>query len=103
MSYGADREFRSIRLAIFRECLIFAHLKPTFHFEMKKFLLVVAAAAFMVALPSCKKCVTCTVTLGGISSVSPEVCGKKSEIDAAEKNCNTSAQTVGGTCNCSKD
>jgi hypothetical protein len=62
MSYGEHREFRSIRLAIFRECSIFAHLKPTFHFEMKKFVLVLAAAAFMVALPSCKKCSTCKYT-----------------------------------------
>jgi len=70
---------------------------------MKKLVLILAAAAFMVSLPSCKKCVTCTVTLGGVATVSPEVCGKKSDIDATEANCKNSAQAVGGTCNCSKD
>ena len=107
MSYGEDREFRSIRLAIFRECSIFAHLKPTFHFEMKKFVLVLAAAAFMVALPSCKKCSTCKYTYNDGTSTAtftyPEFCGKKKEVDTYESACKTAAALyTSGSCSCDK-
>lgn len=102
MSYGEHREFRSFRLAIFRECPVFAHLKPTFHSEMKKFVLVLAAAAFMVALPSCKKCSTCKLTVIGITTTQPEVCGKKDEIKAYEDACAAAATLGGGSCSCDK-
>jgi hypothetical protein len=73
---------------------------------MKKFVVVLAAAAFMVALPSCKKCSTCkyTYTLAGASTTYtyPEVCGKKSEVEDYEAACSAAATLVGGSCTCDK-
>ncbi len=74
---------------------------------MKKFVIVLAAAAFMVSLPACKKCTTCKYTYSVGSSTEtftyPEQCGKKSVIDAYESTCKTAAAAYsGGSCSCSK-
>jgi hypothetical protein len=73
---------------------------------MKKFLVVVAAAAFVMTLPSCKKCSTCKYTydlLGTQTTYTyPELCGKKSEIETYENACKSGATLVGGTCTCEK-
>jgi len=68
---------------------------------MKKLVLVLAAAAFMVALPSCKKCTTCKYTYTGFN-YEQELCGKKSEVDAFESSCKTAATAAGVSCTCSK-
>ncbi len=69
---------------------------------MKKFLVVVAAAAFVMTLPSCKKCSTCKIVAGGITTTQPELCGKKDEIKAYEDTCAAGALLVGGSCTCEK-
>ena len=69
---------------------------------MKKFLVVVAAAAFVMSLPSCKKCSTCKLTVAGITTTQPEVCGKKSEVTEYEDACKASAALVAGSCTCEK-
>ncbi|HQW06713.1 MAG: hypothetical protein IPH05_02025 [Flavobacteriales bacterium] len=75
---------------------------------MKKFLVFAAAAAFVFALPSCKKCSTCKYTYsdgaGGTTTVTTgEACGKKKDIDAWESACKTSAALyTSGTCTCDK-
>lgn len=75
---------------------------------MKKALVILAAAAFVFALPSCKKCSTCKfsytdpLTNQTVSVDQPEVCGKKKEIDDYEAACKTAASVFGTTCNCSK-
>ncbi|MBL8011993.1 MAG: hypothetical protein JNJ64_15410 [Flavobacteriales bacterium] len=73
---------------------------------MKKFLIVLGAAAFLVSMPSCKKCSTCkyTYSSGGTSSTYtyPEQCGNKKDIDAYEDACATAASAVGGSCTCDK-
>jgi hypothetical protein len=73
---------------------------------MKKFVLVLAAAAFMVSLPACKKCSTCkyTWTSGGTtqSYAYPEACGKRKAINDYEDACATAATLVGATCTCDK-
>lgn len=73
---------------------------------MKKFVVILAAAAFMVSLPSCKKCSTCKYTydlLGTQTTTNiPEVCGKKSEVNDYEDACKASAALVSGTCTCEK-
>jgi NADH:ubiquinone oxidoreductase subunit F (NADH-binding) len=74
---------------------------------MKKFVVVLAAAAFMVALPSCKKCTTCkyTYTSGGSTTTFtyPETCGKKKDLDAIESTCKTAASAYSGaSCTCDK-
>lgn len=74
---------------------------------MKKFVLVLAAAAFMVALPSCKKCSTCKYTYDAAGTSTtytyPEACGKKKDIDAYESACKTAAAVyTNGSCTCDK-
>ena len=73
---------------------------------MKKFLVFAAAAAFVFALPSCKKCSTCkySYTFLGAPAVYtyPEVCGKKKDIDAYEAACATAATAAGVSCTCDK-
>lgn len=73
---------------------------------MKKFVLVLAAAAFMLALPSCKKCSVCKYTYNDGTSSStftyPEVCGKKKAINDYEDACAAAATVVGGSCTCDK-
>ncbi len=69
---------------------------------MKKFLVVVAAAAFVMTLPSCKKCSTCSWTLGGVKTELGEACGKKSEVEEFEDACKATATLFSGTCNCEK-
>jgi hypothetical protein len=71
-------------------------------FNMKKALILLAVATFSFALPSCKKCTTCTVSMAGISASSGETCGKKKDIDAAEKKCKDDAAAIGANCACSK-
>jgi hypothetical protein len=73
---------------------------------MKKALVILAAATFIFALPSCKKCSTCKYTYndGAGSSATftyPEQCGKKKDIDNYETACKNAATLVGGTCTCS--
>lgn len=69
---------------------------------MKKVLVVLAAAAFVMTLPSCKKCSTCKLTVIGITTTQPEVCGKKDEIKAYEDACAAAATLGGGSCSCDK-
>jgi hypothetical protein len=69
---------------------------------MKKFLVVVAAAAFVMSLPSCKKCSTCKYTIAGITTTQPELCGKKDEVKAYEDACAVIAALGGTTCTCEK-
>jgi hypothetical protein len=73
---------------------------------MKKFLVVVAAAAFVMSLPSCKKCSTCKYTYDVLGTQTtytyPEVCGKKSEVENYENTCKSAATLVGGSCSCDK-
>lgn len=73
---------------------------------MKKFVLVLAAAAFMVSLPSCKKCSVCKYTYSSAGTSTtftyPEACGKKKDIDAYESACSAAATLVGGSCTCDK-
>lgn len=73
---------------------------------MKKFLVVLGAAVFMLSLPSCKKCSTCKYTFTSAGQTDtftyPEQCGKKKDIEAYEDACKTGATLVGGTCTCDK-
>jgi hypothetical protein len=73
---------------------------------MKKVLVVLAAAAFVMTLPSCKKCSTCKYTydvLGTTETVQlQEVCGKKSEVNDYEDACKASAAVFAGSCTCEK-
>jgi len=69
---------------------------------MKKLVLILAAAAFMVSLPSCKKCSTCKYTIGGLTTTIPEVCGNKKDIDAYEASCKSVAAVGGVSCTCDK-
>jgi hypothetical protein len=69
---------------------------------MKKFLVLVAAAAFVMTLPSCKKCSTCKLTVAGITTTQPEVCGNKDEIKTYEDACSATARLGGGSCTCEK-
>jgi hypothetical protein len=75
---------------------------------MKKFLVVLAAAAFVMTLPSCKKCSTCFLTTDGVKQEIGEGCGKKSEVEEFENACKATADlanALGGsttTCTCEK-
>ncbi len=74
---------------------------------MKKALVILATAAFVFAMPACKKCSTCKYTFNdGAGSTStftyPEQCGKKKDIEAYEDACAAGATLVGGTCVCDK-
>jgi hypothetical protein len=78
-------------------------LKPT---AMKKVTLAFFALGIIAlfGFNSCKKCTTCEYTYyaGGVpfTYTYPEECGKKSDIDAYEAACKSSASLVGGTCIC---
>jgi len=74
---------------------------------MKKFLVVVAAAAFVMFLPSCKKCSTCSYSTPNGDGTNTtidldEVCGKKSEVKEYEDACQILAAVYGVNCTCSK-
>ena len=74
---------------------------------MKKVLVVLAAAAFVMTLPSCKKCSTCKYTYNDGTSTAtftyPEFCGKKKEVDTYESACKTAAALyTSGSCTCDK-
>ena len=74
---------------------------------MKKFLVILGAAVFMLSLPACKKCSTCKYTFTNLGQTStftyPEQCGNKKDIEAYEDACKAGATLVGGSCTCNKD
>ncbi len=73
---------------------------------MKKVLVVLAAAAFVMTLPSCKKCSTCKYTYDFLGTQTtytyPETCGKKKDVEAYEDACAAAATLAGGSCTCDK-
>jgi hypothetical protein len=71
---------------------------------MKKIVLSLFVVASLATFTSCKKCVTCTVSgsiMGvPVNSTSAEECGKRKDINAKVKKCETDAANVGLTCSC---
>ena len=54
----------------------------------------------IISFTACKKCTTCTVTIGGMSSTGSEVCGKTADINAAKDAAKASVAPYGGTFTC---
>lgn len=71
---------------------------------MKKIVLSLFVVASLATFTSCKKCVTCTVsgTVFGVpvTQTGEEKCGKKKDIDADIKKCESDAAAVGLKCEC---
>jgi hypothetical protein len=78
---------------------------------MKNFIsLLVLFLICVIVMPSCKKCETCSYSYTYTDSTgthsdswSGNVCGKKSDTQGLEDDCNAAAAKYGQTCQCTNE
>ncbi|MCB9171230.1 MAG: hypothetical protein H6594_12855 [Flavobacteriales bacterium] len=71
---------------------------------MRNIIYSLGALVLLLAMPSCRKCITCQATdSSGTVIYSQSTCGGRIVRNANESDCKTEASQYGGSCNCTND